>query len=114
MKLSLYITKRPLLTAALMLMCILGMEALPLEHYATSSKLAKGRWRRIEVSETGMQLITTAQLKAWGFSNPEKVNVYGYGGQKLSMLLNTNKYIDNDLLYEPRSLHGGTEQLLGS
>lgn len=100
MKLSLYITKRPLLTAALMLMCILGMEALPLEHYATNSRLAKGRWRRIEVSETGMQLITTAQLKAWGFSNPEKVNVYGYGGQKMSMLLNTNKYID-DLPMQP-------------
>lgn len=89
-----------MLAAALILAGCLGMKALPLTHYASSSRLAEGRWRRIEVMKEGMQLITNAQLKAWGFSNPAKVNVYGYGGRRLSELLNTDKYID-DLPMQP-------------
>lgn len=50
------------------------------EHYAASSALSKGQWAKIEVTETGMQFISDATIRALGFSDPEHVNVYGYGG----------------------------------
>lgn len=58
------------------------------DRYAINSKLANGKWARIEVTETGMQLITTSQLRQMGFNNPEKVNVYGFGGRIISEVLN--------------------------
>lgn len=92
------ITRRGLqviLLAVSVLTVIGAAEAMPVEHYAANSRLASGRWRKVEVKTTGMQLITNAQLKTMGFSNPAKVNVYGYGGRKVSDLLNTNKYVDD-------------------
>lgn len=62
--------------------------ALPASHYAASSRLASGRWVKVRVDRTGMQLLTTAQLKNLGFSDPSKVNVYGYGGRLISEVLN--------------------------
>lgn len=53
------------------------------EHYAESSVLSEGNWGRIEVSETGMQFISDAVLNSLGFPEPEKVNVYGYGGEMI-------------------------------
>lgn len=61
--------------------------ALPLNHYASNSVLADGNWVKIRVSESGMQYISNSQLKEMGFSNPEKVNVYGYGGRLISEIL---------------------------
>ncbi len=54
--------------------------ALPTQYYSQESKLASGRWVKIKVTQTGMQQITFDQLREWGFSNPEQVSVYGYGG----------------------------------
>ncbi len=48
--------------------------------FASSSRLALGRWVRVKVSETGMQLVTTAQLKSQGL-DPAKTHVYGFGGR---------------------------------
>lgn len=50
-------------------------------HYAENSALSQGDWAKIEVTETGMQFISDATLRNLGFSDPEKVNVFGYGGQ---------------------------------
>ena len=36
---------------------------------------------KIKVSSTGMHLVSNADLKAMGFSNPDAVNVYGTGGR---------------------------------
>ena len=72
--------RRVLAAASLLLVCVVAAQAIPLDHYAASSRLAKGRWRKVEVTQTGMQLLTNTQLKAMGFSDPAKVNVYGYGG----------------------------------
>ncbi|MDE6298858.1 MAG: hypothetical protein K2M10_04345, partial [Muribaculaceae bacterium] len=60
------------------------------EFYSSSSKMASGRWVRIEVKETGMQFISNSTLKSLGFSDPSKVNVFGYGGRLLPELLNTD------------------------
>lgn len=67
---------------------------LPLSHYAANSALADGNWVKIRVSESGMQYISNSQLKEMGFSNPEKVNVYGYGGRLISDILNDSQVDD--------------------
>ncbi len=68
--------------------------ALPLETYASSSVLSEGSWVKISVPESGMYFISSADLQNWGFSDPSKVNVYGYGGQRLPDCLSTD-YIDD-------------------
>ena len=50
------------------------------DFYAASSALSEGNWVKVEVQETGMQYISDATLRGLGFNDPEKVNVYGYGG----------------------------------
>lgn len=54
--------------------------ALNSQYYTSESKLSSGRWVKIKVTETGMQQITFDQLREWGFSDPARVSVYGYGG----------------------------------
>lgn len=48
-----------------------------------ASPLASGRWVRIDVEQTGMQRISAAQLRAMGFSYPQRVGVFGSGGRAL-------------------------------
>ncbi len=69
--------------------------ALPLDTYAEQSKLAEGRWVKIKVAESGIYLITPAQLRQWGFQKPEKERVYGYGGTMQSDILNASTYTDD-------------------
>lgn len=49
-------------------------------YYSPSSVLTSGRWVKIRVNESGIQQITHKQLKEWGFDDPSKVTVYGFGG----------------------------------
>ncbi len=70
------------------ILCIAAaVHALPAEHYAANSVLAEGRWAKVKVASTGMQLITNSQLKTLGFTDPSKVNVYGTGGQMVSEII---------------------------
>lgn len=76
----------------LMLMILIGtgfMQAFSPDFYSKNSKLSQGNWVKIEVSETGMQYISDATLRSLGFSDPEKVNVYGYGGVMIPENLNS-------------------------
>lgn len=52
--------------------------------FASSSRMASGKWVRISVEGNGMHFISDASLKEMGFSDPSKVNVYGFGGRMLS------------------------------
>lgn len=69
--------------------------AFSLDTYAPSSVLSSGRWVKISVDESGMYLITNADLRAWGFSDPSKVNVYGYGGNRIPDHLTIDNYVDD-------------------
>ena len=53
-------------------------------YYTSNSKLNSGNWVKVKVTEIGMQEITHDQLREWGFSDPSKVCVYGYGGSQLT------------------------------
>lgn len=52
--------------------------------YAASSVLASGKWVKIRISETGIHRITHKELSAMGFSRPDRVRLYGQGGQALA------------------------------
>ena len=53
------------------------------ERYAQNSVLASGRWVKISVPSEGVYRITAAELARMGFKNPDKVRLYGYGGETL-------------------------------
>ena len=59
-------------------------------HFATNSKLASGKWVKIKVDHTGVHEITHEELSAMGFSNPQNVKVYGFGGEMLGEVLDAS------------------------
>ena len=64
--------------------------AFNVNNYATTSKLASGKWVKISIPENGMYEITYDELRAMGFNDPSKVILYGSGGAKISEVLNGN------------------------
>lgn len=65
------------------------------DFFAPSSVLAEGKWVKIKVENTGMQMISNENLRAWGFNDPSKVRVYGYGGRRIADRLSTDTYVDD-------------------
>ncbi len=72
----------------LAIFCTSTASAFSLSNYATTSKLATGKWVKISIPENGMYEITYDELREMGFANPERVNVYGSGGAKISEVMN--------------------------
>lgn len=62
------------------------------ERYAEHSVLAEGRWAKIRVSETGIHELTADVIRKAGFSNMDKVKIYGYGGNLVPEVL-TDSYL---------------------
>ena len=62
--------------------------------YASESVLNSGKWVKIQVAEDGIYKLTAVDLKKMGFSNLDKVAVYGYGGWPLDEDFSTT-YIDD-------------------
>ena len=96
----------PILTALCLLM---APEAFgrPSSDYAATSVLAEGSWVKISTDEAGIYQITDEQLAAWGFSDPSKVKLFGYGGLVIDELFaNDDNYID-DLPQIPLWRHNG-------
>ena len=62
--------------------------------YASESVLNSGKWVKIQMAEDGIYKLTAADLKKMGFSNLDKVAVYGYGGWPLDEDFSTT-YIDD-------------------
>lgn len=84
------------LTAMMMCICaIVGARALPLDTYAQQSRLAEGKWVKVSVPATGLYAITDAQLRQWGFQDPAKVRIYGYGGERIADALTVKNYVDD-------------------
>jgi hypothetical protein len=61
--------------------------------WESASVLASGKWVKICVKDRGIYKITFDQLKQWGFSDPDKVSLYGNGGYMLPV---SNKNISSD------------------
>ena len=84
------------------------LQALNASHYASQSQLADGLWVKIAVYESGIHQITYRELSKWGFSNPEAVTIFGYGG---AMLPETFSEDAPDDLSQIPILHTGSKIL---
>ena len=78
------------------------------ERYAVHSVLAEGRWVKIRVADNGVHMLTHYKLKQMGFSNPDRVRLFGYGGHLLS---ESNPDLWNDDLCEV-PLYRGSDRVL--
>ena len=63
--------------------------------YAASSVLANGRWAKISIKDDGLYRITKSQLRSLGFSNPDNVCIYGYGGHRQAEAINADSDWDD-------------------
>lgn len=54
-------------------------------NFKTSSRLNEGKWVKVSVSNQGVCRISYDELRNMGFSNPEKVAVFGRGGNMLEV-----------------------------
>lgn len=54
------------------------------KRYASKSVLNSGNWVKIKIERDGIYQLTFEELKELGFTNPEKVRVFGSGGEMLS------------------------------
>ena len=57
--------------------------------YVPSSVLASGQWVKVHVDSTSVYRIDYHILREWGFTEPEKVRVFGYGSVEQAHLLDT-------------------------
>lgn len=80
--------------------------ALDASHYAQHSVLSEGKWATVEVSETGMTLITDAMLRNLGFNDPSKVRVYGTGGSMAAEALDASMPDDLPIVPSVRTSRG--------
>ena len=83
------LTKFQLACAAILaIFSVSFASAFSLSNYATTSKLATGKWVKISIPENGMYEITYDELREMGFTSPERVNVFGVGGAKINEVMN--------------------------
>ena len=91
-------TKASVHKTVLALLCAIGAafcaQALPATAFASSSKLASGRWVKISIPDNGVYQITYDELQAMGFSAPQNVRIFGQGGGLMSELLD-GSHIDD-------------------
>ena len=72
----------------LALFCVSQASAFNPSKYATTSKLASGKWVKITIPDNGVYEITYNELREMGFNNPAQVKVYGSGGNRIVETLN--------------------------
>lgn len=71
---------RPVTTVIAILLGGICADALPASAFKSSSLLSEGHWAEVRTDTTGIYEISYDQLRHWGFNDPSKVTVYGYGG----------------------------------
>lgn len=95
-----------ILMASLMMLSIISLQAASVgqQTFAAQSVLAEGRWVKVSLdkAEDGIFQITYDQLSRMGFSQPERVGVYGFGGHEMPQAMNENTADD---LPEVATLH---------
>ena len=82
--------------------------------YADHSVLASGRWAKIGVKESGIHQLTEDLIRKAGFTNINKVKVYGYGGNLQPETL-TESYLQqtDDLQEVAQCVVGGRRLFYG-
>lgn len=70
------------------------------DFFIEKSALSTGKWVKVGIDKTALYEITYQKLQEMGFENPEKVAVFGRGGEMMPLDftdLNGNPLIGNDL-----------------
>ena len=65
------------------------------ERYTRESRLSRGTWVKISVTQDGIYSLTADALRRMGFSNPSKVHLYGRGGHVLSEVSDPDNEVDD-------------------
>ena len=70
------------------------------KRYAEHSVLREGRWAKIRVAESGIYQLTSALVRQAGFTDINKVKLYGYGGNLINETLDPKDLVEEDDLKE--------------
>lgn len=65
------------------------------QRYASHSVLQQGKWVKISIKQDGMYSLTRSSLKKMGFTNPNNVHLYGYGGHRQNEVINADTDYDD-------------------
>ena len=82
----------------------MSVQAFSSSNYTRTSKLASGKWVKIEIPENGIYQLTFDELAQMGFNNPEEVRIYGLGGYPISEVLDGSQI--DDLQQIPIKIYG--------
>ena len=82
-------------------------EALVQDRYASHSVLATGRWAKIRVPSTGVYQLTSDLIRKAGFTDINKVKIYGYGGAMQPERLTGDYLTETDDLKEVPTCYVG-------
>lgn len=78
------------------------------DRYATTSVLASGSWAKIRVKNTGVYQLTDAVIRKAGFSDINKVKIYGCGGNLIpEKITEESLKAHDDLRQVPQCIIGG-------
>ncbi len=72
----------------------MSAQAFSSANYTRMSKLASGRWVKIEIPESGIYQLTFEELAQMGFSDPASVRIYGLGGFPINEILDGSQIDD--------------------
>lgn len=91
----LHISVLTAITAVILASATQRASAFDTDIYTQQSVLASGHWVKVSVDHSGMHLLPSEALRQWGFSDPSRVRIYGYGGRRIPDLLTPDNYIDD-------------------
>ena len=78
------------------------------DRYAAHSRLAGGKWAKIRVPSTGIYQLTPSLIRQAGFTDINKIKVYGYGGHlQNEVLVGAELQATDDLAEVPQCIVGG-------
>ena len=76
--------------------------------YVNSSRMASGKWVKVSITEDGLYQFSRNSLAQMGFSNPNNVHLYGYGGHLQKELIREGTHYD-DLVEVPLYYNNQTD-----
>ena len=81
------------------------------KRYASHSVLATGQWAKIRIPETGVYQLTSDLVRKAGFTDINKVKIYGYGGAMQPEKLTADYLAETDDLKEVATCNVGGRRL---
>lgn len=74
-----------------------------------NSAMESGNWYKIKIDQTGVYKLTYDELLEIGLTNPENVQLYGYGGNQLSFY--NSDFSGDDMVQNPIVMEKGSDDI---